>query len=167
MGSKEAAITLLRWAGKPASCFKSRLRLEQMDKKREGGWAFQQAAGLKRRGLRQKTKLGGQSKSSALAGGMRGRAVLFLWLWLGCWWEEPECGKGGGNPGGMVVGSEERRAEVADKRRGKEVESTREKGPDKGEESRSQVGELELDEPSTKGHCGSWSGEVTQSRRCE
>lgn len=47
------------------------------------------------------------------------------------------------------------------------MESTREKGPDKGEESRSQVGELELDEPSTKGHCGSLSGEMTQSKRCE
>lgn len=83
-----------------------------MEKKKEGGWAFQKAAGLNRRGLKQKTKLGGRSKSSALAGGMRGRAVLFHWPWLGCWWEEPGCGKGGGNPGAMVVGSEEQRMQI-------------------------------------------------------
>ena len=66
----------------------------------------------------------------------------------------------------MVVGSDEMGAESADKGGGKAVESTRGRGGRGGqirEESRSQVGELELDEPSTKGHCGSLSGEVTQS----
>lgn len=37
------------------------------------------------------------------------------------------------------------------------------KGPDKGG-IQSLLGELELDELSTKGHCGSLSGEVTQGR---
>lgn len=159
--------SVLCWVGRPASCFKARLRLEQVDKKREGEWAFHKAAGLKRRGLKQKTKLGGRSKSSALAGGMRNRAGCFTGSGWGAGGKSLSVGKEAGTQVAWWWASEERGAEDADKRRGKEVESPREKGPDKGEESRSQVGELELDEPSTKGHCGSLSGEVTQSRRCE
>lgn len=95
--------SVLRWVGRPASCFKARLRLEQVDKKRAGEWAFHKAAGLERRGLKQKPSLGAGANPVPLLGGEElGR--LLHWLWLGCRWEEPACGKGGGNPGGMVVG---------------------------------------------------------------